>query len=149
MEIFGFVVLVLGLIGASLLRRHLRETKQLRLRQMIHEERMRAMEQNLALPEVDDASLVNQFLVGIDQEADTEGRGVALAILWVRIVALCVGLASFFGGIGTCVGMFAASDPEMSNYWSMGLIPTLIGLGLLLFYGLSRSFALPFAEKEG
>lgn len=105
------------------------------------------MENNLELPEVDDASLVNQILAGFNPDADTEGRGVALAILWVRIIALCVGLSSFFGGIGTCIGMFSANDPEMSNYWSMGLIPTLIGFGLLLFYMMSRSLALQSVEK--
>ena len=122
MEFLGFVILVLGLIGASLLKRHMREAKQLKLRQLIHDERVKAMEHNLELPEVDDASLINQIAGGFDPSADSEGRGVALAILWVRIVALCVGLASFFGGIATCVGMFNVNDPEMSNYWSMGLI---------------------------
>lgn len=62
MEFFGFVILVLGLIGAGMLKRHLREAKQLKLRQLIHEERMKAMEHNLDLPEVDDASLVHQIL---------------------------------------------------------------------------------------
>ena len=34
MEFLAFVILVLGLIGASMLRRHLREAKQLRLRRL-------------------------------------------------------------------------------------------------------------------
>jgi hypothetical protein len=147
MEFFGFVILVLGLIGASMLRRHLREGKQLELRRLIHEERMKAMENNLELPEVDDTALVNQILAGFNPNAESEGRGVTLAILWVRIVALCVGLTAFFGGIATCVAMFYVSDPEVSNYWPMGLIPTLIGLGLLIFFMMSRSLA-PTADEE-
>jgi hypothetical protein len=72
---------------------------------------------------------------------------MALAILWVRIVALCIGLASFFGGIATSAGMYLVKDPGISNYWAMGLIPTLIGLGLLIFYLMSRSLAGQVAEK--
>jgi len=147
MEILGFTILVLGLIGASMLRRHLREAKQLRLRQIIHEERLKAMEHNAPLPEVDDATLIGQFFENTNHAARNEGRGMALAILWVRIVALCIGLASFFGGIATSAGMYLVKDPGISNYWAMGLIPTLIGLGLLIFYLMSRSLAGQVAEK--
>jgi hypothetical protein len=147
MEFFGFTILVLGLIGASMLRRHLREAKQLRLRQIIHEERLKAMEQNAPVPEVDDAALIGRFFENTNHAARNEGRGLVLAILWVRIVALCIGLASFFGGIATSAGMYLVKDPDMSNYWAMGLIPTLIGLGLLIFYLMSRSLARQAAEK--
>jgi hypothetical protein len=147
MEVLGFTILVLGLIGASMLRKHLREAKQLRLRQMIHEERVKAMEHNAPLPEVDDTALIGQFFANTDHAASNEGRGLGLAILWVRIVSLCVGLASFFGGIATSVGMYLVKDPEISDYWAMGFIPTLIGLGLLIFYMMSRSLAGQAAGK--
>jgi len=147
MEFFGFAMLVLGLIGASILRRHLREVKQLKLREIIHQERLKAMEHNAPLPEVDDSTMVGQFFEDPNHAAGYEGRSLALAILWVRIISLCIGLASFFGGIATCAGFFLARDPEFSNYWAMGLIPTLIGLGLLIFYVMSRSLAGQAAEK--
>lgn len=144
MEFLAFAILVLGIMGASLFRRHLREAKQLRLREIIHVERLKAMEQNVQLPDVDDAILAGQF----HENPNPAGRrGMALAILWVRIVALCIGLASFFGGIGTSIGMFAIDDPEMSNYWAVGVIPVFIGLGLLIFYGMSRSLAKLAEEK--
>ena len=147
MELFGITILVLGLIGASMLGKHLREAKQLRLRQIIHEERLKAMEHNAPLPEVDDAALIGRFFEHTNHAAGSDGRGVALAVLWVRIVALCIGLASFFGGIATSAGMYLVKDPEISNYWAMGLIPTLVGLGLLIFYLMSRSLAGQAAEK--
>ena len=147
MEILGLAILVLGLIGANLLRRHLREAKQLRLREIIHEERMQAMEHNAPLPDVDDAVLIGQLIEGFGDGPGNDGRGLAMAVLWVRIVALCVGLASFFGGIATCVGMFLVNDPEFSDYWAMGLIPTLIGIGLLIFYVMSRSLVGQTAER--
>ena len=147
MEFFGFTILVLGLIGASMLRRHLREAKQLRLRQIIHEERLKAMEHNAPLPEVDDAALTGHFFESTNHAVRNDGRGLALGILWVRIVALCIGLASFFGGIATSTGMYLVKDPDISNYWAMGLIPTLVGLGLLIFYLMSRTLAGQAAEK--
>jgi len=141
MEFFGITILVLGLIGASMLRRHLREAKQLKLRQIIHEERLKAMEHNSPLPEVDDTTLFGQFVEDNNPAARNNGRGMALAILWVRMIALCIGLAAFFGGMATSAGMYLVKDPEISNYWAMGLIPTLIGLGLLIFFLMSRSLA--------
>ena len=74
MEFLAVVVLVLGLIGASMLRRHLREAKQIRLRQIIHEERLKAMEHNVPLPDVDDAGLARQ-LEETTNPAGGAGRG--------------------------------------------------------------------------
>jgi len=147
MEFLAFVILVLGLIGASMLGRHLREAKQLRLRQIIHEERLKAMEHNVPLPDVDDSGLAGQFQVTPNPAGGAGRHGLALAMMWVRMVALCIGLASFFGGIGTAIGMFAIDDPEFSTYWAFGLIPTFIGLGLLIFYLMSRSLAGLVEEK--
>lgn len=147
MEFLGFVVLVLGVIGASVARRHLREAKQLRLRQIVHEERLKAMEHNVPLPEVDAAVLGGMFDETALPDAGSRRGGVALAILWVRVLALCLGLASFFGGLGAAVGMRAIKDPEFSNYWAAGLIPASIGLGLLIFYVMSRSLGRMATER--
>jgi len=68
----------------------------------------------------------------------------AAAVMWVRLIALCIGLAGLFGGIGIAIGMSAVtSDPEIFGMWSMGIIPAAIGLGLLVFYYLSRNFSVP------
>ncbi len=139
MEFFGFVVLVLGLFGISLLRKHLREAKQLKLRQIIHEERIKAMEHQLPLPDVDDAELVDQLREISGSQGSGGQRGLLTTVLWVRIVTLCIGLASLFGGIGTAVSLINIADSEFSDYWSFGLIPAFIGLGLLIFFGLSKS----------
>ena len=147
MEFLAFVILVLGLLGASMLRRHLREVKQLRLREIIHEERLKALEHDTPLPEVDDVRLVGQFQEATNAEAVASRRGMALAMLWVRLIALCIGLASFFGGIGAAIGMFVIEDPEFSDYWAVGLIPAFIGLGLLIFYAMSRSLARVAEER--
>jgi hypothetical protein len=147
MEFLAVVVLVLGLIGASILRRHLREAKQVRLRQIIHEERLKAMEHNVPLPDVDDTGLARQLEETTNPAGGAGRGGLALAVAWIRIVALCIGLASFFGGIGTAIGMYVIKDPEISDYWAVGLIAVFIGLGLLIFYWMSRSLAGMVEEK--
>jgi len=136
MELLAFVVLVLGLIGSSILRRHLVLARQIKLRQIIHAERMKAMEQNVELPEASDAELAR--LLGDDQAHRPNGRGwLSSSLLWVRLVSLCLGLTAFFGGVGTCIGMAITTGEEMNEFWAMGLIPVFVGIGLLIFYALS------------
>lgn len=148
MEFLGFSFLVLGLIGFNLLRKHLRETKQVQLLTILHQHRLKAHEGQVPLSDLDETSLVTQFFEQGGSGPADNGHRLKLTILWVRIVALCLGLAAFLGGIATSAGMYLVNDPNMSNYWSMGLIPTLIGLGLLVFYGLSRSLADQVPGKE-
>lgn len=66
------------------------------------------------------------------------------AVMWVRLIALCIGLAGLFGGVGVAIGMSAVTaDPEITGMWSLEIIPAAIGLGLLVFYYLSRNFSVP------
>ena len=147
MESFAIVVLILGLIVASLARRHLREAKQLELRQIIHQERMKAMEHNLSLPETNDPQLSELF--GGFGAAEPKGSGwLSASVLWVRLVALCLGLAGFFGGIGTAFAMSKVKAEDMSDFWTMGLIPAFVGIGLLIFYAMSKSFAGEARQQE-
>ncbi|MEE8525076.1 MAG: hypothetical protein V3T72_14160 [Thermoanaerobaculia bacterium] len=130
------VVLILGLIALSILRKHLIEYKQLRLREILHQERLKAMETKMPLPElpVDDRQLLASAAV-------PPRNGSALsAIMWVRLVSLCLGLFMFFGGVGMSVGYLASSASGLSRIWTLGFIPALAGIGLLLFYRLSRGF---------
>jgi len=146
MELFAFVVLVLGLIGSSILRRHLVLARQLRLRQIIHEERMRAMEHNAELPEANDPELAR--LLGDSQGHRPNGRGwLSSSMLWVRLVSLCLGLTAFLGGIGTCIGMAVTTGERMNEYWAIGLIPAFVGVGLLIFYALSARLAQQAKEE--
>ena len=140
-EFFATVLLILGLIAAAIWRRHLHDSKLLKLREMIHAERMHNMESNPS------SAANDQELDGLLLDyAKREPRSLnpAAAVAWVRLIALCVGLAGLFGGIGVAIGMFAVtSDPEITGMWSMGIIPTAIGLGLLMFYYLSRNYSVP------
>ncbi len=147
MELFAIVVLVLGLIGCSILRKHMRESKQLKLRGIIHEERMKAMENNLPLPETDDSKLIG--LLGSQSEPSAGGLGALQAsILWARLVSLCLGLAAFIGGIGISIAMYFTQADDMSDFWAMGLIPVFFGIGLLIFFGFSKSIASSLTTVE-
>jgi len=138
---FVTVLLILGLVAAAIWRQHLRDAKLLKLREMIHQERKTNMESDPSAPARD--QVLDEYLLDY---AKREPRpwNPAAAVMWVRLIALCVGLAGLFGGVGLAIGMSAVTaDPEITGMWSMGIIPAAIGLGLLVFYYLSRNFSVP------
>jgi hypothetical protein len=146
MELFAFVVLVLGLIGASMLRRHLALSKQVKLREIIHEERMKAMEHNVELPATNDPQLAS--LLGDVGGERPNGKGwLSSSMLWVRLISLCLGLTALLGGIGTCIGMAITTGDEIYEWWGMGLVPAFIGVGLLIFYAMSAKLAREAREE--
>jgi len=66
-----------------------------------------------------------------------------LLIAAACLLALCLGLTCFFGGAGIITALLLltaeSSDlREMSDAWPLGLIPVFVGIGLLLFYLLSK-----------
>lgn len=135
------ILLILGLVAAGIWRRYLRDAKLLKLREMVHQERMADVESNPSSEKT--SQQLDELLVEM-AEGQSRPSNPAAAVAWVRLVALCIGLAGVFGGIGTAIGMYAVtSEPEISGAWSMGIIPATVGLGLLVFYMLSRNFTLP------
>jgi hypothetical protein len=60
-------------------------------------------------------------------------------IHWLRLGALCVGLFLVFAGAGICLGFGLSVDERTADAWSIGLIPAMSGLGLLVFHRLSAS----------
>ena len=120
------VVFILGLIGFGLVRKALADKERLHLREMIHRERMAAIEKNVPLDgiELEDSTMPEMALTTSRRDP----------ILWIRYTALFLGLAFFFGGIGMAVGFRIAPEEDFTKIWSLGLIPALTGLGLLIFY---------------
>ncbi len=120
------VVFIFGLIGFGLVRKSLADRERLKMREMIHRERMAAIEKNLPLEEM-----------GLEDTAMPEVTMTSSRndpITWIRFTALFLGLAFFFGGIGMSVAFRIAPEPGFNDIWSLGLIPTLTGFGLLIFY---------------
>jgi len=140
-----WTVVVLALLAAwaalGVLNLHLRQRHRLRLREIIHRERMAALEKSVPLPELDPA-LDDAFL---------ESMGVSpadRALQKARIGALAAGLVLILGGIGFVIAFLLIPEtPQtlgMREEASLGLIPFFLGLALLLFHRLSR----PAADRD-
>ena len=120
------VVFIFGLIGFGLVRKSLADKERLQLREMVHRERMVAMEKNLPIDQLASED------VAMPEVTLTSTRGESIA--WIRFTALFLGLAFFFGGIGMSVAFRIAPETDFNDIWSLGLIPALTGFGLLIFY---------------
>jgi len=136
----AIVILILGLFGATILRRHLREAKLLRLREISHKERMMAMERDLPVPSAD-ADRIDSLLGEGEGAGTGPGRMNRTSVQWIRLAALALGLTFLFGGAGAVPGIYFQSDPEIRGTWPFGLVPIFIGTGLLLFVRLSRGLS--------
>ena len=127
---FWSLILFLGCWGLILVGRSIREKSRLKESEMVHRERIEAMQQGLPVPEL--------------SEVPTTGSGASVrisrhSIHWFRAVSLALGLFFLFIGIGMC---FAFSiGEEFRDVWTIGMIPAMAGIGLLLFYALSRTLA--------
>lgn len=107
--------------------RHLREKKRVAIREMVHRERLAALEAGQPLPEA-------------SEPVGTAAAGDPAA--WVGRAALLAGLALLFAGIGFAAAFgFTPATPQtvgMQELAPMGFLPAFTGLGLLLFYLLDR-----------
>ena len=137
MELLALLTLltlvVFGFVGFGILQRFLRSQSVGRRREMIHKERMAAMEKGLPI----DSLGSDQDLV---MENGASGQNQEKVLVWVRLVALCLGLFFLLGGIGMCLAFHFAHFQDLNTIWTVGFIPVLGGIGLLLFVVLSRGF---------
>ena len=130
------MMLVLGLVALGILRNYLATRNRMRLRQMIHEERLKALEKEAPLDDLTyDGNLEREFV-------GSSSGGNGNRAFWLRLTALCVGLVCSFVGVGMIVAFLLATDPELTKIWSVGMIPMMLGFGLLLFYVLTRELGL-------
>lgn len=120
--------------GLAIWARHLREKKRLEVREMIHDERMAALENGTALAELP-ADLARGDDTGAGGESSVNGR-------WVQRSALAAGFILVLGGLGVMVALSALpSTPELRDLTRMapvGVIPILVGVGLLLYAWVDR-----------
>jgi hypothetical protein len=123
--VFGWVLLLI-------LIWHLRGRRRERRMEMIHKERMMAMEKGIPLPELPDF-------------ADPAGRStLGEAIAGVRINPRWpLGLGAVFVMLGTGISLALWLSPEHDphNAWPVGLVGVFFGIGLFLHYVLTRPAA--------
>ncbi len=136
-HIWAFLVLLLifGWASVVILAKHVRERGRLKVRNMIHEERMRAMEKGVSLGEFPDHLSAENW--GDDVWVPHKRDGD-----WDRKIALGLGLVMMLGGAGTAILLFFPSDRivsgDLREIAPAGLIFMLMGAGLLLYHYLSR-----------
>jgi uncharacterized membrane protein len=132
------VFVVFGIMAFRLIKRALDDNKRMKLREMIHRERTLAMEKNMPMENV-----------ALEAELFTEPapKGPRRdAVVWLRLTALFLGLALLFGGVGMCIAFTVSTHPDLTQVWLIGLIPAMVGLGLLIFYAMTAKVAMKGAE---
>ena len=126
--VIGALILALGYAGAVTGQSVVRERGRVRIREMVHRERILALERG-ALPHE------------LPEEPEGWPPPEVDPVAWlgaVRLSALAAGLVLAFGGLGILLGLGLAPDPELRKIWTMALIPLMAGVGLLVFHRLSR-----------
>lgn len=124
-QVWALVALLTLAVAAGLLlwNRHLRETKRLALREMIHRERMTALEKGTALPELPTDPG--------PPRADHLSRA-----------ALLGGLVLVFGGFGLLAALGRVPDTAevggLRDLATLGMLPVFTGFGLLLYAVIDR-----------
>lgn len=135
------VIWVFGFAAVLLVAWHLRNKRRLEKLKLIHEERMKAMEKGIPLPEfpeLDDHSGAG----GAVSTALTSAVDRALASHakpWNPRWPLGAGAVLVMAGIGTSVAMRLSAWELHNDLWAFGLIGVFVGVGLFLYYGLTRS----------
>ena len=138
MEVLAIALLIVGLVGLRTLGRYLRETKVSRMYEMIHVERLKAIEKDIPLPNLGHDDIV-QELTSL-RAADPPNGDSRGGMVWLRVYSLFLGLVFLFGGVGLLAGLRWVLVPEASELWPLGFIPVMVGLGLLLFHQLTRGY---------
>ncbi len=112
----------------SLLFKYLRYRNRLKLREMVHKERMAAIEKGISPPELPEESLEH-----LSEERMWESY--SFGNHRINKLALALGLVLLFGGIGFIISMSVFHD---ISFGLLGVIPIMIGIGLLIYYHLTK-----------
>ena len=128
--LFWALFLFLGSWGLVLVGRNIKAKTRLRENEIIHRERIEAMQKGLTVPPAPE-------LPSVYSGSAVAGPSTP-AIDWVRVVSLALGFFFLLTGIGMCSAFLISQD--FREIWSIGLIPAMAGIGFLLFYSLSRGF---------
>ena len=119
------LVWVFGWVTVWYLRRRALEARSLRLRELLHHERLAAIDKGVPLPEIPAEEEVTPAWLRPEVER--------VRAAWLRRLALILGLTALFTGIGMGVGFHLSPDRGFHVMWSLGFIPALGGIGLLLY----------------
>jgi hypothetical protein len=121
----------------SLTVKYLRHRNRLKLREIVHKERMAAIEKEIPLPELPEVTLEHL-------QDEKIWAGSIIGNHQMRKLALAIGLVLLFGGIGVSLTFAALPDNFKIETFGLrggeafGIIPVMIGIGLLIYYRLTK-----------
>ena len=118
------IVWVFGWAAFFLIWYHLRTGRRQQLIDIVHRERMLAMEKGIAPPPY--------------PESFGETKKTMLTPLNPRW-PLGVGALSIMTGLGAAICMRLSGDPYHQQVWAFGFMGVFVGVGLFLHYALTRS----------
>ena len=123
-QLFG-VVWVFGWVAVFIILKMLNDRKKRHMADLIHRERLAAIEKGLTMPELPDYENGNS--VPITSRLTLNPR-------W----PLGLGALSILFGIGLSVAFWLSGDPYHNQIWPFGLLGVFLGLGLFLQYALTK-----------
>lgn len=116
---------VFGCVAVLIIIWHLRSKRRIEKLNLIHQERMRAMEKGIPLPEFPE----------LDETSRIEITPIKVNPKW----PLGLGALVLMIGVGVTVAFLLSNDAELTKLWSMGFIGIFFGVGLALYYFLTRT----------
>ena len=129
--IFGVAFIFLFALLGVLIESQRQKTKLAR-QELVQKERLAAIEKGVPLPDWDSTMLDDDGSLVSTAEAHERRRQ------WFRMISLCIGLLLSFAGAGMLVAFNIGADNEFRDIGTVGAIPVMAGVGLLLFYALTR-----------
>jgi hypothetical protein len=128
------LIWVFGWAAVWLVRKRAHDAQNLRLREMLHRERLTAIEAGVPLPEIPDLEEPSPWIVP---------ETVRLWSVWMRRLSLFLGLVCAMTGAGICAAFYWAPDRGFHEMWTIGLIPIMAGFGFLIFCSI-----VPVVDRE-
>jgi hypothetical protein len=105
--------------------------RRLHVFDLIHKERMQAIEKGLPYPELP------PYMIEEEDSRSLQVRPVSPR----RIAGLAI--VVILGGSGALTALNMSQDRYLQSLWSMGLIPIFLGVGLLLYAWINRNGETP------
>lgn len=120
--VFGWAIVVLIFM-------YLRNKKRQKTLELIHKERLAAMEKGIPMPEWPDYDINGK---GILAESLRSGRSQNPK------ASLGAGAILVMTGAGICLAFYLAGIADLRQIWSVGLILVFTGIGLFIHYFLTK-----------
>ena len=123
---------VISFLLIAILGEHLRQKRKIKIREIQQTERIAAMEKGISLPGIDNDMFdeEHEIVSGTEQ--------FRRKLHWFRMSLLAIGLFLIFCGSGMFLGFHFSADPGFVEMATLGIIPFMSGIGLLLFYYLTN-----------